>query len=249
MVDTLARCGKLEEAKEIFDQVRGWCISSWTSMIFAYTSFGYFEEAEALFYTMPEVDTIARNAFISSLALNLKLASAVRVFHRANQRDITTWNTVLSAFARDGHLQEAEKVFRSMPERDLVSWNSVLEAYAGQGKPAQAIGFFYELQQQWIPSAISVVCFLVMTRDFGLEATKQHYSCVIDLLCRAVVLANAQAVIAEMPSVPDLVDWHCVLAFCSSDKNLEQGRVCAMSVLEMEPNNAAAYVSLSQTLI
>ncbi len=72
-----------------------------------------------------------------------------------------------------------------------------------------------------------------------------HYTCIVDLLGHAEHLQEAENVIKEMPSKPNAAVWTALLGTCRIHGNVEMGKHVAKQVLELEPENAAGYVLLS----
>jgi hypothetical protein len=67
----------------------------------------------------------------------------------------------------------------------------------------------------------------------------------VDLLGRAGHLAEAKDLISKMPIKPDATVWGCLLGACRIHNNIELGELVAECLYELDPNNAAHYVLLS----
>ncbi|EFJ09156.1 hypothetical protein SELMODRAFT_72489, partial [Selaginella moellendorffii] len=137
--------------------------------------------------------------------------------------DIISANCMLSAYAQGGHDQDAKRLFDAMPDRDLVSWNALLSTYGRCGQLQEAQMCFRRMpwrstrtppDEACFVSALVACgqlgevymgrsCFISMSMDFGLCATKQHYCCMVDLLGRAGHLIQAEELMHNMPFVPD----------------------------------------------
>ena len=84
-----------------------------------------------------------------------------------------------------------------------------------------------------------------MSRDLSITPTADHYACIVDLLCRAGRLDEAEYLINSIPYEPDAILWKALLGACRIHGNLDIGRRAAEHLFDLEPQNAAAYVLLS----
>jgi pentatricopeptide repeat protein len=73
----------------------------------------------------------------------------------------------------------------------------------------------------------------------------EHYLCMIDLLGRAGHLDEALDFINKMPIKPDATVWRCLLGACRIHTNVELGEYAAERLFELDTENAASYVLLS----
>ncbi|EFJ32070.1 hypothetical protein SELMODRAFT_16651, partial [Selaginella moellendorffii] len=176
---------------------------------------------------------------------------------------------MLNAYARAGRIGKAKKIFDELPHRDLVSWTSMLTAYARCGYVDQAREIFDQMPAIFnrikLLNHCDDVCFLSiliasshdgelytarshfvsMSMDFQLQPTKQHYTCLVDLLARAGHLNEARELMLTMPYLTDSVDWKCFLGACRSHSDLRRGGHAAKRTLEMDSNNGSAYSLLA----
>lgn len=90
-----------------------------------------------------------------------------------------------------------------------------------------------------------IAYFKSMHQEFGISAKAEHYTCMIDLLGRAGRLADAQALMREMPMEPDATMWGALLGASRIHKNSKLGQEAAEKIFEMEPDNSGMYVLLS----
>ena len=87
--------------------------------------------------------------------------------------------------------------------------------------------------------------FASMIKDYGIEREVDYYSCMVDLLCRAGHLNEAERLINIMPCSANSHIWWIVLSACSTYGNVRLGRIASGFLLEMEPENTAMYVLMS----
>eukprot|EP01018_Ginkgo_biloba_P009344 Gb_05356 [translate_table: standard] len=84
-----------------------------------------------------------------------------------------------------------------------------------------------------------------MVHDHEITPIIEHYACMVDLLGRAGFLYEAECLINRMPIKPAVLVWRTLLGACRIHGNKELGKCAAEHILELEPQDAAAYVLLS----
>lgn len=159
----------------------------------------------------------------------------------------------------------ALQVFDSMPERDVVSWNTMIAGYGQNGLGTEALRLFEKMQQQNIKfndiTFVSVLTacnhagltvegckyFDSMTKKYGIIATEEHYTCLVDLLGRAGRLDEAEAIVNQMLTPPSPAIWTVLLAAARIHGDVKLAQRAAVHVIELEPENASAYVLLANT--
>uniref|UniRef100_A0A0E0JYP7 DYW domain-containing protein n=1 Tax=Oryza punctata TaxID=4537 RepID=A0A0E0JYP7_ORYPU len=112
-------------------------------------------------------------------------------------------------YCKCGDLSSACKLFGEMRTRDVVSWNAMISGYAHHGDGKEAIDLFERMKDEGVePNWITFVavltacihtglcdfgirCFEGMQELHGIKPRIDHYSCMVDLLCRASRLERA----------------------------------------------------------
>ncbi|GAB2274829.1 Putative pentatricopeptide repeat-containing protein At1g03510 [Dionaea muscipula] len=173
---------------------------------------------------------------------------------------------LVEAYGRCGSLDHALSVFKSMEdkEKDLVAWSSLISAYALNGEAVKALEMFHQMELANIrPDAITFfsvmkACshaglpdeakqyFARMSGYYGVQATSDHYSCLVDVLSRSGRLQEAYDVLKGMPMKATAKAWGALFGACSSYGEVELAEIAARALLEIEPDNAANYVLLAR---
>jgi pentatricopeptide repeat protein len=166
-------------------------------------------------------------------------------------------------YAKCGSIEDACRVFNKMPSRDVVTWTAMLEGCAMHGHGREALRHFEQMCDEGVqPDDITFVCVLSacshaglvdegmclyasMIRDYMIPAKLEHYTCMVDLLGRAGHLQEAENMIMAMPCKPQAAAWMALLGACRIHGNVGMAERVAKRILEMEPENAAVYVLLS----
>ncbi|KAL0337587.1 UNVERIFIED_CONTAM: Pentatricopeptide repeat-containing protein, mitochondrial [Sesamum calycinum] len=87
--------------------------------------------------------------------------------------------------------------------------------------------------------------FKSMRTLFKVEPGPDHYACIVDLLGRAGLLDEVMRLIKSMPVEPHSGVWGALLGASRTHMRLDLAKLAARHILELEPNNAAPYVVLS----
>jgi len=84
-----------------------------------------------------------------------------------------------------------------------------------------------------------------MVRDYRIDPTVQHYTCMVDLLGHCGRLDEAYNLITQMRVMPDACVWGALLNSCKIHGNVELGEAAVERLIELEPDNSGNYVILS----
>ncbi|EFJ12746.1 hypothetical protein SELMODRAFT_123731 [Selaginella moellendorffii] len=278
LVCMYARCGCLLEAAAVFNKLTPKDVVSWNAMLTATVEAGEAEEALRLHQrmraegVMPDAATFAVVVAACSALKDEATSRAVHTEVAARGLDghPVSGTALVCMYAKCGRLDDATTVFERMQRHSVLAvaaWNSILAALAKHGHGATAVEFFRVMTMAYVqPDGITITVmlhacshsgllatgldyFLSMLHDFGLAPTAEHYACLIDLLGRAGVGAEAEEVIRGMPFAPDNVAWKTLLASCQTSKDAGRGSRAAMQLIRMDPLlHDSSYVLLSNIL-
>ncbi|KAL5973536.1 hypothetical protein ACLOJK_030187 [Asimina triloba] len=272
LVDMYAKCGSLGSAKFLFydigldkDEI------SWNIMISGFLQIGHATEAMSAFHQMRAenlrpslvsiVSILPAAAFLAALREGMVLHSyVIRIGFGSN---VLVGNSLIDMYAKCGQLDISRKIFDGMDFRDVVSWNTMLSGYAIHGQGEDAISLFSKMRESCIEfdslTFIGVLSacrhgglinegrkiFKAMSSVYHLEPDLEHFACMVDLLGRAGLLDEAWCLIQSMPMVPDAGVWGALLGACRMHSNLMLGEMALKHLVELEPQNPAHYVVLS----
>lgn len=181
--------------------------------------------------------------------------------------DLVVRNGLIDTYAKCGSLEEARNLFEFIGDNcDVFSWSSLIVGYAQLGHGEQALELFTRMISLGIkPNHVTFVGVLtacsrvglvdegchyyeIMESEYGIAPTREHCSCIIDLLARAGKLKEAERFMDQMPFEPDIIMWKSLLSACRSYKNVEIAKKAAGGILNIDPYNTAAYVLSCNTL-
>ncbi|KAL6533743.1 hypothetical protein OROHE_013576 [Orobanche hederae] len=172
--------------------------------------------------------------------------------------------TALIAFyGKVGCLNYAFKVFDHTPVKKLCTWNAMICSLASNGRESQALDMFEMMKKSaLLPNEVTFVgvlaacarkklvdfgleLFKLMSHDFSIIPTMEHYGCVVDLLGRAGLLKEAYEFVTRMPFKADASVLGALLGACRVHADLDLGNEVGRRLLELQPGHCGRYVLLS----
>eukprot|EP01018_Ginkgo_biloba_P031205 Gb_32921 [translate_table: standard] len=271
LVAMYAKCGSIEIAHHLFDEMSERNVVSWNAMIAGYAQNGHANEAFALFHEMqlasmkPDLVTT-----LSVLPACAQLGALQQgkwihgyIIRNGFESDVYVGTALIDMYAKCGDLELARQLFDSMSQRNVVSWNAMIVGYGMHGHGEDALALFPKMQQTSMePNDVTFIsllsacshaglvdegrkCFDLMSQDYCITPSMQHYACMVDLLGRAGRLDEAQHLIEKMPLEPDASVWGAFVGACRIHNNIQLGEHVAEQLLGLEPENAGYYVLLS----
>lgn len=199
-------------------------------------------------YLIRRIYDVGKDVFLQSSLIEMYgkcglVGKAWQVFNLAGigkgkecQRDVVLWTSMLGVYGRNGHNEEVVRLYQEMLKEgikpDEVAFVTVLSACGHTGQVN-----------------LGVELFKSMTHDFGLDPGPEHYSCLIDLLCRAGQLDRALRLVNEMVHKGhgscSISMWGALLSACKDCGNIELGKLAAQRAIDLDPQNVGVYIMLS----
>ncbi|KAG8647016.1 pentatricopeptide repeat-containing protein At2g33760-like [Manihot esculenta] len=271
LVDMYAKCGVIEDAKQLFDKMPSKDLVTWTVMIRAYAECGNANDSLVLFDQMREEgfvpDKIAMVSIVNACA-KLGAMHKARQVHDYVSKNKIYLNVVLGTamidmYAKCGSVDSAREIFDCMQQKNVISWSAMIAAYGyhGQGKKALEL-FPMMLSSGILPNNITFVSLLyacshsglvddglqlfsLMEESYGVRPDVKHYTCMVDLLGRAGRLNEAFGFIENMTVEKDEGLWSALLGACRMHKHIDFAEKAAKSLFELQPQNPGHYILLS----
>ncbi|KAH8944737.1 hypothetical protein BDL97_12G000400 [Sphagnum fallax] len=271
LVDMYAKCGSIEDACRVFHKMPSRNVVTWTAMVLGHVKCGHEQKALELFQQMQQEGVQPNhvtfvgvlNACASVIALEEGRRVHQQIIQSGLESDVFVGSSLVDMYAKCGSIEDACRVFNKMPSRNVVTWTAMLGGCAMHGHGREALRHFEQMCDEGVqPNDITFVCVLSacshaglvdegmclyasMIRDYMIPAKLEHYTCMVDLLGRAGHLQEAENMIMAMPCKPQAASWRALLGACRIHGNVGMAERVAKQILEMEPENAAVYVLLS----
>ncbi|WOK99781.1 Pentatricopeptide repeat-containing protein [Canna indica] len=144
-----AKCGDLEGAEILFEEMVDKGVVSWNTMIGACGQNGLFNEAMVMFKKMREQAVEADSVTV----LNLISANADHeIIHcfaikTGIVNDAFVINSLVCVYARCGDSESAELLHKSLPQENLVSLTAIISSYAEKGNVDMVVACFAHCRQ------------------------------------------------------------------------------------------------------
>jgi pentatricopeptide repeat protein len=162
VVAMYGRCGALDEARQVFDDLyeRGiGDVVSWNSIVAAYVQGGDAKNALKMFDRMTDDRGICPDAV--SIVTILPACASVGawlqgkevhafVFRSGLVEDVFVGNAIVDMYAKCGMMDEANKVFDRMMVKDVVSWNAMVTGYSKIGRFEDVLALFEKMREEKI---------------------------------------------------------------------------------------------------
>ncbi|KAL9244493.1 hypothetical protein vseg_018265 [Gypsophila vaccaria] len=272
MIMGLGKSGEIGEARRLFDRMGLMRNAiSWNSMISGCVRNGEFVEAMRLFRRM-QGDGVRASEFTMVSLLNacanlgsLEMGERVHNHMCENgfEMNVIVVNAIVDMYCKCGAIEKARRVFEVSPVKGLSTWNTMILGLANNGFENDAMQLFSDLVSDGVkPDEVTFLgvltaCsymgnvdkagdyFMLMTQRYKIKPSIKHYNCMVIVLGQAGLLNEAEKLIKEMPIKPDSIIWGSLLSACRKHGNVDMAIRAAKKVHEIDPNDSAAYVLLS----
>lgn len=156
VLNMYAKCGSLDEARKVFDEMVSRDMVSWTVLITGYAQSDRPSKALVLFPEMLRLGLQPNQFTFSSL---LKAAGAVPnegdgrqvqgvVIKCGFHSNVYVGSSLVDMYVRCGLIGEARFAFDSLTSKNEVSWNALIAGHARKGEGENAIGLFVKMQRE-----------------------------------------------------------------------------------------------------
>ncbi|KAG5154928.1 hypothetical protein AAZX31_05G127400 [Glycine max] len=181
--------------------------------------------------------------------------------------NVVVGSAVVDGYGKAGVVDDARRVFEdSLDYMNIAGWNAMMAGYAQHGDYQSAFELFESLEgfglvpdEYTFLAILTALCnagmfleiyrwFTRMRVDYGLEPSLEHYTCLVGAMARAGELERAERVVLTMPFEPDAAVWRALLSVCAYRGEADKAWCMAKRVLELEPHDDYAYVSVANVL-
>ncbi|KAJ0964880.1 hypothetical protein J5N97_026018 [Dioscorea zingiberensis] len=158
LVSLYSKCGRIESAVLMFDEMPDKDIISWNSIISGCVLNGLAEMGVELFTKMwfagIPIDLATLVSVLPALAEigHFRVGSVVHGYSIkcGLGKEITLSNSLLNMYSKCQNLDDAVRVFERMGERSVVSWTSMISGYSRDGRFEEAIALFVKMELEGI---------------------------------------------------------------------------------------------------
>ncbi|XP_076891745.1 pentatricopeptide repeat-containing protein At1g31430-like [Bidens hawaiensis] len=168
LLDMYAKCGCLDIARGIFDELKTKNVICWTTMVSGYVNYGRLEDARHLFDESPVKDIVLWTAMINGYVQFNQVDDAMALFQQMQifgiKPDKFTVVALLTGCAQVGALEQGKWIHEYMNEHkitiDAVCGTALIDMYAKCGCIDKCLDVFYRLNEKDTASWTSIICAL-----------------------------------------------------------------------------------------
>lgn len=241
LLNMYCKCGRLADARSVFDGMPHRDVVAWTAMVSAITAAGDAGAALRLFAEMSE-EGVVPNGFALAAALKActvgsDLGFTPQVHAQAVKLeglfDPYVSSSLVEAYVSCGEVDVAERALLDSPVRSDVSWNALLNEYARDGDYAKVMLVFDklvesgdEISKYTLPTVLKCCMELGLAKSGqavhglvikrGLETDRVLNNCLIEMYSKCLSAEDAYEVFARIDE-PDVV--HCSLMISCFDRH------------------------------
>ncbi|KAJ7552692.1 hypothetical protein O6H91_06G065100 [Diphasiastrum complanatum] len=246
LVDMYSKCGSLEAARRVFNEMSQRDVASWNAIISGCAHLGNPEEALYLLKEMQRkgikpdkytfVPTLKACGSVGAVDEGGLIHAQIRM-HRL-EADLYVGSALVDMYAKCGHVERAYQVFQEMPERNVVCWNTMISAYVQVDLVEDALNLFNTMQKEGFePDRVTYLsilkaCSSSSTPDQGKSIHAQVCrsgldldifvgSALVDMYAKFRCIDEALAVFLKLPK-RDIVAWNAIIAGYAQCGNAEE---------------------------
>lgn len=267
LLDMYAKCGFVKESQSVFDRMEEKNAVSWCALLGGYCQKGNFDTVIELFRKMEEIDLYSFGTVLRACAGLAAVQPGKQVhcqyLRKGGWKDVVVESALVDLYAKCGCVDFAYRLFMQMPVKNLITWNAMISGFAQNGRGTEAIRIFDEMNKCGVkPDSISFLgvlfaCshsglidqgrkyFVLMTEDYGIKASIEHYSCIADLLGRDGEIEEAESLINSSEFCNDSSLWAVLLGSCTTGTNPIVAERIGKKMMELKPDYHLSYVLLA----
>ncbi|GAU11201.1 hypothetical protein TSUD_341900 [Trifolium subterraneum] len=247
-------------------------VVSWTVLITGYRFCGKYDDALLVFEQMQYAGVVpnrvtmvnALAACASSGAIEMGIWIADMIRRNGLELDVILGTVLIDMYVKCGRVEEGLRVFSNMKEKNVFTWNAVIKGLALAKSGDEAILWFNRMELNGVRAdevtlvAVLSACShsglvdkgrlifnMLVHGKYGFFANVKHYACMVDLLARGGQVQEAFEIMRCMPFEPTTAMWGSLLVGSKTQGDLEFSEFAARKLVELEPDNTAYYVQLS----
>ncbi|KAI3955744.1 hypothetical protein MKW98_006104 [Papaver atlanticum] len=147
LVDMYGKCGLIEDARIVFDEMVDRDVVAWTAMVSGYTKMGLMREARALFDVMQERNVVSWTSMVAGYANVGAINEAKALYDQMPVRNTITWIAMIAGYGKVGNVLGAEKVFDEIVVKDESSWGAMIACYSHNGYLQESIEMYKRMRE------------------------------------------------------------------------------------------------------
>ncbi|KAK9193062.1 hypothetical protein WN944_003758 [Citrus x changshan-huyou] len=231
------KCGSLEDARMVFDEMPLRNVVSWTAMIAGRSQNGQENDAIELYIqmlqsgVMPDQFTFGSiiRAWSGLCCVGLGRQLHAHVIKSEHGSHLISQNALIAMYTKFDRILDAWNVFSSITRKDITSWGSMIAGFSKLGYELEALSHFNEMlhhggyqPNEFIFGSVFSACSSLLQHECGRQI---HGICIkfglggdifagcslCDMYAQCGLLDSARIVFNDIES-PDLASWNAIIA-------------------------------------
>ncbi|CAL5052383.1 unnamed protein product [Urochloa decumbens] len=273
VIDFLCLSDRLPDAAHLFRGMPTWASEPCNALISGYARDGLMEEALSLFVASMRNGVVPTEFTFASV---LRWSSCFGLMEQGTQihclicklgfqDDVIVSTALTDMYCKLGLTRHARKIFRTVVAKDLVLWNTMLLGLSQNGRGKEALGVFRRMLKCGIqPDRITLfgalsACSLEGLVTEGMDIitlfkdryriipSLEHYTCVVDTLCRAGMLREAVNFVENKLPKFSAATFSNILEACIFQGNIGMAELVAEKMVVQKSRSSLPYIILAQT--
>ncbi|TYI19147.1 hypothetical protein ES332_A07G144100v1 [Gossypium tomentosum] len=177
LIDFYSKCGFLEDARKVFDEMSERDLVSWNAMISGYAGCEEFEEVVFLVMTMqregfrPNSRTLVAMILFCDKVAEVRLGKAIHGYCLRNglfDLDAHVGTALIGFYLSFFDVRASHLVFDLMAIRNTVCWNAMIMGYFNVGESSKALRLFEQMLMDGIEfDSVTVLALIQASAEFG----------------------------------------------------------------------------------
>lgn len=189
LVTFYVECGKVTDARKVFDEMPKRDISGWVVMIGACARNGYFQESLDMFREMSR-EGLKVDAFIvpsllkaSRNLLDQEFGKMIHclVLKCSFESDAFIVSSLIDMYSKFGEVENARKAFDDLVEQDLVVFNAMISGYANNSQSDEALSLVKDMKL--LGMRPDIITWNALIAGFSHIGNEERVSEIFEMMC------------------------------------------------------------------
>ncbi|XP_048447626.1 pentatricopeptide repeat-containing protein At3g03580-like isoform X1 [Pyrus x bretschneideri] len=270
LVDIYAKCGKIKDSLLVFEIMEVRDVVTWNTIIAACIHYDDCSLGLRMIRrmrnegVMPDAATMLGILPVCSLLAAKQQGKEIHgcILRLGFNSDVPVGNALIEMYSSCGSLENSIRVYEHMRKKDVVTWTSMCSAYGIYGDGVKAVRTFAEMEATGVlPDHLAFLAvifscshsglveeglaYFKRMKNYKLEPRIEHFACVVDLLSRCGLLAQAEDFIHSMPMKADASIWGSLLSACRASGDTDIVARVSEQIIQLNSNDTGYHVLVS----
>ncbi|CAL5197092.1 unnamed protein product [Lathyrus oleraceus] len=273
LIDMYGKCLDIESSVAVFECLPKRTLECCNSLMTSLSHCGATEDVVELFGLMVDEGLMPDEVTVSTTLKALSVSASASfttslllhcfVLKSGVEGDTAVACSLMDAYSRYGHVELSHRIFETVRTPNAICFTSMINGYARNGMGKEGLSLLHAMIEKGIkPDKVTFLCALMGCSHTGLieegrllfnsmeslhdvHPDRRHFSCMVDLLCRAGLLHEAEEFLLKAHGKGDCFMWSSLLQSCRVHKNEEVGTRAAEMLVDLDPDDPAVWLQAS----